>query len=146
MADEPATGIQPSLPQHLEDARVTCLPPSAFYIPDFITAQEEELILSKIANAPKPRWKQLTHRRLQTWPSELVKNSLIDEALPQWLVEPIIPRLLSLKKADSDANDAANLFTHSPHKQPNHVLINEYPPGVGIMPHKLSTRPRNMIW
>lgn len=29
-----------------------------------------------------------------------------------------------------------NVFSDSPHKRPNHVLINEYPPGVGIMPHK----------
>ncbi|MBE3049756.1 hypothetical protein IMZ48_46125 [Candidatus Bathyarchaeota archaeon] len=99
----------------------------------------------QIANAPKPRWKQLAHRRLQTWPSDLVKNSLLDEQLPQWLAEPVIPRLLSLEPADGDQGDATALFSNSPHKQPNHVLINEYPPGVGIMPHKLSTR-ENTTW
>jgi len=29
-----------------------------------------------------------------------------------------------------------NIFSHSPHFAPNHVLINEYLPGQGIMPHK----------
>lgn len=96
----------------------------------------------QIENAPKPRWKQLTHRRLQTWPSELAKNALLDEALPQWLVEPVIARLISLKFSDNSEGNAATLFSNSPHKQPNHVLINEYPPGVGIMPHKLSTSTR----
>lgn len=43
-------------------------------------------------------------------------------------------RLLSISLAAED--EPANLFTSSPHKRPNHVLINEYPPGVGIMPHK----------
>lgn len=31
-----------------------------------------------------------------------------------------------------------HIFQSSPHHRPNHVLINEYPPGVGIMPHKVS--------
>lgn len=43
-------------------------------------------------------------------------------------------RLLSLPLSADD--ESANLFAHSPHKRPNHVLVNEYPPGVGIMPHK----------
>jgi alkylated DNA repair protein alkB family protein 6 len=111
------------------------LPPSAFYIPDFISEEEERVILNKIANAPKPRWKQLTHRRLQTWPSDLVKNALIDAPLPQWLEEPVVSRLLSIPVSNADGD--VNIFTSSPHHRPNHVLINEYPPGVGIMPHKV---------
>ncbi|VZI05093.1 unnamed protein product [Fusarium fujikuroi] len=73
----------------LENARINTLPQTAYYIPNFITEQEEQNILDNISSAPKPRWKQLTKQR-------------------------------------------------SPHKKPNHVLINEYPPGIGIMPHKLS--------
>jgi len=44
---------------------------------------------------------------------------------------------LSLPVKDSEAG---HLFCDSPHQKPNHVLINEYPPGIGIMPHKLSTQ------
>lgn len=43
-------------------------------------------------------------------------------------------RLLSIPLSTSSEQN--HLFTTSPHKRPNHVLINEYPPGVGIMPHK----------
>lgn len=91
----------------------------------------------QIAAAPKPRWKQLTHRRLQTWPSDLVKNKLLDAPLPPWLEGPVVSRLLSLPVQEAHSG---HIFDGSAHGRPNHVLINEYPPGIGIMPHKLSTR------
>lgn len=76
---------------------------------------------------PLPRWTQLSHRRLQTWPSTLTKtNTLLAAPLPAWLHEPIVsPRLEGL-----------GCFAGSPHQGPNHVLINEYQPGQGIMPHE----------
>ncbi|KAF5609545.1 alkylated DNA repair alkB like 6 [Fusarium pseudoanthophilum] len=123
------------LPPSLQHARINTLPETAYYIPDFITEQEEQNILDKISSAPKPRWKQLTKRRLQTWPSDLVNNKLLEAPLPLWLQDPVISRLLSIPSHDSSS---ANIFERSPHKKPNHVLINEYPPGIGIMPHKLS--------
>ena len=111
----------------LEAARVNSLPEDAFYIPDFITEEEEDLILNKILSAPLPRWTQLSHRRLQTWPSALSKsNKLLASSLPPWLVSPIItPHFLSL-----------GIFAEAPHGAPNHVLVNEYQPGQGIMPHE----------
>lgn len=125
------------LPSSLEEARVQGLPPAAFYIPDFISEEEEQAILRRIATAPKPRWRELTHRRLQAWPSELVRDKLLDSKLPPWLEEPVISRLLSVPASSDDGSN--HIFSSSPHRRPNHVLINEYPPGVGIMPHKLST-------
>ncbi|ROT38576.1 hypothetical protein SODALDRAFT_359681 [Sodiomyces alkalinus F11] len=138
------------LPESLNDALITRLPPTAFYIPDFISDDLRPFLRNKltmafaqllqIAEAPKPRWKQLTHRRLQTWPSDLVQNKLIDAPLPPWLETPIVPRILSLRRSrlDSDAACPSDMFSESPHQRPNHVLINEYPPGIGIMPHKAS--------
>ncbi|KAF4945289.1 hypothetical protein FSARC_14462 [Fusarium sarcochroum] len=126
-----------SLPASLEHAKITTLPQTAYYIPNFITEEEEQIILDKISSAPKPRWKQLTKRRLQTWPSDLVNNKLLEAPLPAWLRDPVISRLLSLPAQDSGPE---HIFGESPHKKPNHVLINEYPPGIGIMPHKLSTQ------
>lgn len=124
------------LPPSLEQAKVQLLPSSAYYISEFISEEEERLILHKIANAPKPKWKQLTHRRLQIWPSDLVKNhTLIDAPLPQWLEDPVVSRLLSIPSSATDGKH--NVFSDGPHRRPNHVLINEYPPGVGIMPHKV---------
>jgi alkylated DNA repair protein alkB family protein 6 len=92
------------------------------------------LTWQKIEAAPKPRWKQLSKRRLQTWPSDLTKNALLDTPLPKWLTEPVITRLHSLRLSPSDPK--SHIFQDSPHNGPNHVLINEYLPGQGIMPHK----------
>lgn len=49
-------------------------------------------------------------------------------------MDPIIARILSLPMTAD--NQGLNVFSDSPHKAPNHVLINEYLPGQGIMPHK----------
>ncbi|KAK3692739.1 hypothetical protein B0T22DRAFT_24329 [Podospora appendiculata] len=112
--------IQP--PRFLEESRITAVSPSAYYIADFISEEEEKLILEK-----------LTHRRLQTWPSDMVRGDTLLGAgpLPEWL-EQLIPRMLSMPLSE----DEPNIFAASPHGRPNHVLVNEYPPGTGIMPHK----------
>ncbi|KAJ6780729.1 hypothetical protein PWT90_04292 [Aphanocladium album] len=138
MAEASNTGV--SLPTSLEAVRIESLPAAAYYIPNFISEEEEQLILDKIAAAPKPRWKQLTHRRLQTWPSDLVRDKLLDAALPHWLESPVVSRLQSIpvSPGGGDDDDTTHIFSGSPHTKPNHVLINEYPPGVGIMPHKAS--------
>ncbi|KAK3322371.1 hypothetical protein B0H66DRAFT_200988 [Apodospora peruviana] len=135
---EPTTTTFPPplvrLPGSLEECRIPTLPSAAYYIADFISEEEEKLILEKVERAPKARWRQLTHRRLQTWPSDLVRNTLVDSSpLPEWLEQPVIPRLLSIPLSKTDAD---NIFACSPHGRPNHVLINEYPPNTGIMPHK----------
>ncbi|KLJ08311.1 alkylated DNA repair protein alkB like 6 [Blastomyces silverae] len=114
------------LPIQLEEARIKSIPESAYYIPDFITQDEEEGLLQKITSVPIPRWTHLSRRRLQTWPSALSKsNTLLASPLPQWLISPIISRFTEL-----------GIFQDSPHKAANHVLINEYQPGQGIMPHE----------
>jgi len=124
-----------SLPASLEDVRIKTLPSSAFYIADFITEEEEQTLLNKIQTAPKPRWKQLSKRRLQIWPSDLIKgNTLLDSPLPDWLQQPIISRILSCPISNTDGE--RHIFSDSPHGAPNMVLINEYLPGQGIMPHK----------
>lgn len=134
MEDQSPIRQPAAVPSSLEQARIPGLPPTAFYIPDFISQEEEQAILRRIEAAPKPRWKQLTHRRLQAWPAELVRDRLLDAKLPPWLEEPVISRLLSIRV--SGDGPPTHVFEGSPHRRPNHVLINEYPPGVGIMPHK----------
>ncbi|PGH08811.1 hypothetical protein AJ80_07770 [Polytolypa hystricis UAMH7299] len=110
----------------LEKWRISSLPNKAYYIPEFITEDEEERLLQKINSVPLPRWTQLSKRRLQTWPCALTKsNTLLAAPLPQWLISPIIQRF-----------EDFGIFSDSPHQAPNHVLINEYQPGQGIMPHE----------
>ncbi len=46
----------------------------------------------------------------------------------------MVSRLLSYPLEQTDSSK--HIFSDSPHGTPNHVLINEYLPGVGIMPHK----------
>ncbi|KAL3425991.1 Alpha-ketoglutarate-dependent dioxygenase alkB-like protein 6 [Phlyctema vagabunda] len=122
------------MPASLQDFEIKSLPASAYYIADFISEDEEAVILNKIAATPKPKWKYLLKRRLQTWPSDLTaKNALLESQLPPWLTDPIVARILSYPKSTARED---NIFTNSPHQAPNHVLVNEYVPGQGISPHK----------
>ncbi|KAJ8117539.1 hypothetical protein OPT61_g1297 [Boeremia exigua] len=107
----------------LQAFRIAGVPPDFYYIPNFISPEEETSILQKI---PAQRWVNLSHRRLQAHPSTLTKsNTLLASPLPAYLVNPVIPRFEDL-----------GIFEHTLHQQPNHVLINEYKPGEGIMPHE----------
>ncbi|KIW73877.1 hypothetical protein, variant [Phialophora macrospora] len=103
------------------------LPPSCYYIPSFITPTEEQRLTDEIRKLPESRWTVLSHRRLLSLPSTLTgpaHDTLLAAPLPAYL-ESIILRLQEEK-----------YFESSPHKAPNHVLINEYNPGEGIMPHE----------
>ncbi|KAL2431577.1 hypothetical protein ABEF95_011674 [Exophiala dermatitidis] len=103
------------------------LPPSCYYLPNFITPAEEEQIIADILKLPQSRWTVLTHRRLLSLPSSLTgsaRDTLLDAPLPGYL-RSTVSRLKDHK-----------FFEHSTHQAPNHVLINEYKPGEGIMPHE----------
>uniref|UniRef100_A0A914UZJ6 Fe2OG dioxygenase domain-containing protein n=1 Tax=Plectus sambesii TaxID=2011161 RepID=A0A914UZJ6_9BILA len=98
-------------------------PPTIHYIPNFITLEEEERLLEHIGSAPKPKWEYLSNRRLQNWGGIVGKKALIpDDNMPEWLTW-CIDKIAALE------------FTFPVENKPNHVLINEYLPGQGIMPH-----------
>ncbi|WPG98859.1 Hypothetical protein R9X50_00165700 [Acrodontium crateriforme] len=106
----------------IEEYRIHDAPPTMYYIPDFISEDEEQHILSSI---PSNRWINLSHRRLQAIPARLsATNTLLASPLPKHLFDPILPRFKDL-----------NIFQAAPHGV-NHCLINEYLPGQGIMPHE----------
>ena len=42
-------------------------PDTVFYIPNFISEAEEQMLLSRVYNAPRTKWTVLSHRRLQNW-------------------------------------------------------------------------------
>ncbi|XP_063995273.1 alpha-ketoglutarate-dependent dioxygenase alkB homolog 6 [Diachasmimorpha longicaudata] len=100
---------------------VSKTPPLAYYIPNFITDEEEAEIVKHVNNAPQPKWTQLSHRRLQNWGGIPHPKGMIAEEIPRWL-QKYIDKVTSL-----DVFDRKTL--------PNHVLINEYLPGQGIMGH-----------
>lgn len=107
----------------LEPYKIPNLPASIYYIRDFITVAEESHILTSL---PPNRWINLSHRRLQAHPSTLSKtNTLLSSPLPLYLTTPILHKFSKLQ-----------LFNASPHEAPNHVLVNEYSPAEGIMPHE----------
>jgi alkylated DNA repair protein alkB homolog 6 len=96
------------------------IPPTAFYVPEFVTISEEKNILSNIYSSPKPKWTQLSNRRLQNWGGIPHAKGMIAESIPQWL-DVYLERISRLDLMNG--------------KKPNHILVNEYLPGQGIMPH-----------
>lgn len=95
-------------------------PPTVFYVPDFISEEEEAHIVKNVYAAPKPKWTCLSSRRLQDYGGVPHKNGMIPEKIPEWL------QLYMDKISNYDPFNG---------NKPNHVLINEYLPGQGIMPH-----------
>lgn len=101
--------------------RVEDLPPTAYYIPDFLSQEREELIMRQIHRTPMVRWTQLKNRRLINFGGLPHRRGMIPEPLPSWL-QAIV--------------NEVNAIGHLPSESPaNHVLLNEYTPGQGIMPH-----------
>jgi len=109
---------------HIDEFILQKAPKTVYYIPDFISEDEEQYLIGRVENAPKPKWEQLSHRRLQNWGGVLGKKGLIvDAELPDWL-KLYVDKICRLPGA---------AFPES--NRPNHVLVNEYLPGQGIMPH-----------
>ncbi|XP_037048692.1 alpha-ketoglutarate-dependent dioxygenase alkB homolog 6 [Bradysia coprophila] len=104
----------------ISDFTVQSCPNTVIYIPNFITPAEEQKILTSVYNAPKPKWDQLTHRRLLNYGGVPHKNGMIAEEMPGWL-QNYVDKVNNLGIFDT--------------KKANHVLVNEYLPKQGIMPH-----------
>ncbi|XP_017772595.1 PREDICTED: alpha-ketoglutarate-dependent dioxygenase alkB homolog 6 [Nicrophorus vespilloides] len=104
----------------LEEFKVEDAPKSVYYIPNFISTEDEEIITSKVYGAPKPKWTCLKNRRLQDYGGIPHRNGIIPEQIPLWLVTYM------------DRVSDLNVFQPS---RANHCLVNEYLPGQGIMPH-----------
>ena len=96
-------------------------PKTAYYIPDFITEEEENILIKNINDSPKPKWTQLKNRRLQNWGGLPTAKGMIPEQIPEWL-NTYCKKISNLGIFESNAS--------------NHVLINEYTSGQGIMPHE----------
>ncbi|KAL3873453.1 hypothetical protein ACJMK2_036568 [Sinanodonta woodiana] len=107
-------------PIDLNNFRVKAAPPTIFYIPNFITKDEEEYLWRQVYSAPKPKWTHLSNRRLQNWGGLPHPKGMVAEDLPKWL-ETYCEKIAELKVFED--------------KVPNHVLVNEYEAGQGIMPH-----------
>uniref|UniRef100_A0A2N9EH88 Alpha-ketoglutarate-dependent dioxygenase AlkB-like domain-containing protein n=1 Tax=Fagus sylvatica TaxID=28930 RepID=A0A2N9EH88_FAGSY len=99
-------------------------PPTLIYIPNFITDAQQTMLLNNIYGAPISKWKSLKNRRLQNWGSTggvVHEKGLLPQQLPPWLTN-ITERI----------SEVSGLFPSAI----NHVLINEYLPNQGIMPHQ----------
>ncbi|XP_042880580.1 alpha-ketoglutarate-dependent dioxygenase alkB homolog 6-like [Penaeus japonicus] len=107
--------------ESVKEYRVQNAPAVAYYLPNFISVEEEQNLQQQIYGAPKPKWKQLAHRRLQNWGGLPHPKGMVAEAIPEWLQHQM------------DKITALGVFGE---KKPNHVLVNEYLPGQGIMPHE----------
>ncbi|KAM9113197.1 alpha-ketoglutarate-dependent dioxygenase alkB homolog 6 isoform 4-T7 [Pangshura tecta] len=102
----------------LETFRVEQVPPTVYYVPNFISELEETYLLHQVYAAPKPKWTQLSGRKLQNWGGLPHPKGMVPEKLPAWL--------------QSYAEKISSLGAFGG-KPANHVLVNEYLPGQGIM-------------
>ncbi|XP_031746391.1 alpha-ketoglutarate-dependent dioxygenase alkB homolog 6 isoform X1 [Xenopus tropicalis] len=97
------------------------VPRAAYYVPEYISKAEEEYLLRQVYNAPKPKWTQLSGRKLQNWGGIPHVRGMVQEKLPSWL--------------QTYADQISSLGVFGDHCA-NHVLVNEYNAGEGIMPHE----------
>lgn len=99
-------------------------PRTVVYVADALAggAAAEAQLLAAVYTAPPARWVALRNRRLQVYGGTVTPRGLVGaEPLPPWLA------------ALAAALVAAGAFPRD--APPNHVLVNEYAPGQGILPH-----------
>ncbi|WWC87057.1 uncharacterized protein L201_001942 [Kwoniella dendrophila CBS 6074] len=117
----------------LEHFRIQNIPPAAYYIPDFITKEEEEYLIRKVEESPQPKWRKVgTGRRLQYWGGTMSKKGiLLPEPLPDFLTSfpNITERIESFLRVASSVKGKEKMGI-------NQVLVNEYQSGQGISPHE----------
>lgn len=96
--------------------------PSIYLIPNFISKHTEDQLFNNIDRCKN--WKTVdSGRSVQCLGGSISgKGKLIATSLPEW-VDPLVHKLSS-----------TGIFGES--SAPNHILINSYQPGQGIMPHK----------
>ena len=109
--------------------KVLSAPGTVHYIPNFITEAEETSLLAQVARTPSPRWTQLSNRRLQNWGGLPHPKGMIAEKMPDWL-QTYVDRVNNL-----GVFGAKEVVDGIKPTLANHVLLNEYHPGQGIMPH-----------
>ncbi|XP_059522725.1 alpha-ketoglutarate-dependent dioxygenase alkB homolog 6 isoform X3 [Myotis daubentonii] len=93
----------------LEPFRVEQAPPVIYYVPDFISKEEEEYLLRQVTSVP-------------FWSSMPQSQSGLSSLGGSYRIGRYVDKVSDL-----------NLFGGLP---ANHVLVNQYLPGEGIMPHK----------
>uniref|UniRef100_A0A3Q3ETZ6 AlkB homolog 6 n=1 Tax=Kryptolebias marmoratus TaxID=37003 RepID=A0A3Q3ETZ6_KRYMA len=96
-------------------------PQTVYYIPDFISEEEEACLLQQVYKSPKTKWTQLSGRRLQNWGGSPHPKGMLVENIPDWL------------RTYCDRISSLGAFSG---RTANHVLVNEYKAGEGIMPHE----------
>ena len=107
--------------------RVPNTPPdaTAYLLRDWCTSSEEEYLLGRVYHggaSGKKKWTEVSGRRLQNLGGVVHPKGLIPTPMPEWL-----------------ATVAANVRASAGDLLPapiNHVLVNEYQPGDGILPHQ----------
>ncbi|KAM9851026.1 alpha-ketoglutarate-dependent dioxygenase alkB homolog 6 [Aulostomus maculatus] len=107
--------------EELKQFMVKGAPPTVYYIPDFISEDEESFLLQQVYKSPKPKWTQLSGRRLQNWGGLPHPKGMLVEKMPDWL-QGYCEKISSYGAFGGETA--------------NHVLVNEYKGGEGIMPHE----------
>ncbi|XP_056292072.1 alpha-ketoglutarate-dependent dioxygenase alkB homolog 6 [Pseudoliparis swirei] len=107
--------------EELKQFVVNDAPPTVYYIPDFISEDEESYLQQQVYNSPRTKWTQLSGRRLQNWGGLPHPRGMLAEKMPDWL-RTYCEKISSLGAFGG--------------KTANHVLVNEYKEGEGIMPHE----------
>ena len=104
-----------------EAGGATALPRDVFYIPNFVDEAAEAALAAAVAGQPGA-WVQLRERRLQCHGGTVLPEGTVAEPIP-----PHLHRVCTALPGSGVFSDA---------RPPNHVLVNEYAAGEGIMPHR----------
>lgn len=96
------------------------VPSSCYYIPNFITEAEESLLVHQIERTPLVKWTQLKDRRLINFGGIPHDKGMVAEHIPENLQNYV---------------DKINQLGIFGDKAANHILLNQYNQGEGIMPH-----------